>query len=138
MVQIMLTHNILVVDDSATVRTRVRQILAEAGFRVTTAADGREAVELSKTQVPHLAVVDIEMPSLDGYGLCQELQQLGPPWSEVPIVFLTTLKSHALEMLGGTLGAYLQKPVSGEQLLNTITESLAGGVSRCPRTSQSH
>ena len=47
---------------------------------------------------------------------------MGPPYSEMPIIFLTTLESHALELLGDELGAYLQKPVRPQQLLETIAQ----------------
>jgi DNA-binding response OmpR family regulator len=64
------------------------------------------------------------MPFLDGYGVCQELKRLGEPWSQVPIIFLTALESHALELLGHELGAYLQKPVCREKLLQTVADVL--------------
>lgn len=111
---------VLVVDDSRTVRTVVKRTLSNVGYEILTAADGLEALEVVKNQSPQLAILDIRMPFLDGYGVCQELQRLGPPYSQIPIIFLTTLESHALELLGDELGAYLQKPVRPEQLLDTV------------------
>jgi DNA-binding response OmpR family regulator len=122
---------ILVADDSATLRTQLRRALGEAGYEVAVASDGLEAVLLARQQPPELAILDIEMPGLDGYGVCQELQRMGEPWNRLPIVFLTASQSHALEMLGDKLGAYLHKPVGAKQLLQTVAEQLeqhvAGG-----------
>ena len=119
---------ILVVDDSSTVRTVLRRTLGEAGYDVVTAADGLEAIEAAKSERPQLAILDICMPFLDGYGVCQELKRMGKPWSDVPIIFLTTLESHALELLGHELGAYLQKPVCNERLLQTVGEFLPPAI----------
>lgn len=116
----MSSPKVLVVDDSRTVRTVVKRTLAEAGYDVITASDGAESLELFQTEMPQLAILDIRMPNLDGYGVCQELQRMGSPFNEIPIIFLTTLDSNALELLGDELGAYLQKPVRGQQLLDTV------------------
>jgi len=115
---------ILVVDDSNAVRTVVQRTLCQAGYDVVTAADGLQAINAAKTERPQLAILDICMPFLDGYGVCQELKQMGKPWSDLPIIFLTTLESHALELLGHELGAYLQKPVCDQRLLETVGELL--------------
>jgi CheY-like chemotaxis protein len=111
---------ILVVDDSRTVRTVVQRTLCPAGYEIMTAADGMESLEVFKRDCPQLAILDIRMPILDGYGVCQELQKMGAPYNGIPIVFLTSLDSHALELLGDELGAYLQKPVRPQQLLETV------------------
>ena len=124
----MSSPKILVVDDSSTVRTVLRRTLGQAGYDVVTAADGLEAIEAVKSEQPQLAILDICMPFLDGYGVCQELKRMGKPWSELPIIFLTTLESHALELLGHELGAYLQKPVCDQRLLKTVGEFFPPGV----------
>ncbi len=113
---------ILVVDDSSTVRTIVTKALREAGYTVVTATDGAEAVERAREERPQLAILDIYMPFLDGYGVCQEFKNMGKPWSDLPIVFLTSVESHALELLGDKMGAYLHKPVCRDQLISTVAE----------------
>lgn len=112
--------HILVADDSSTVRLQVSQILNRAGFGVTTANDGAQAVELARRDVPAVMVLDVNMPALDGFGVCLELRRLGAPWSEIPIVFLTSSSSHALEILGEEMGAYMRKPISEDELVNTV------------------
>ena len=112
--------HVLVTDDSNTVRTQVASILKGVGYAVVTASDGREAVNLARDNAPSLMVLDVNMPLLDGFGVCLELRQLGSPWSEIPIVFLTSSNSHALEILGEEMGAYLRKPVREDELLDAV------------------
>ncbi len=111
---------VLVADDSRTIRTQVSRILLEAGYEVREAADGAEAVARLSAECPAVAILDIKMPGIDGYGVCQQLQEMGAPWDRLPIIFLTSESSHALEMLGQELGAYLRKPVSSELVLSTV------------------
>lgn len=120
---------ILVADDSRTVRVQVRQILTRAGYDVVEAGSGREALDRIDQQRPSLAVVDVNMPDVDGYGVCQALQEKGTPWKELPIVLLTSLNSRALEMLGDELGAYLRKPVQAEQLLAAVRKNVPQSTS---------
>ncbi len=116
----MSVKKILVVDDSHTVRAVVKCTLVEAGYSVVTAAGGVEALELIKSERPALAVLDIRMPGMDGYAVCEEIKKLGQPFQRLPIIFLTALESHALELLGDQLGAYLQKPVKAPELLRVV------------------
>ena len=64
---------------------------------------------------------------MDGYGFCDELKGFGEPLSNLPIIFLTSIESHALELLGSSLGAYLHKPVKVDELLQVV-ESVLGKV----------
>ena len=115
---------ILVADDSRTIRVQVRQILTTAGYHVIEASTGREALDRIDEQRPSLAVVDINMPDVDGYEVCQTLQERGAPWKEIPIVLLTSLNSNALELLGDELGAYLRKPVQPDELLDAVNTNV--------------
>ncbi len=116
---------ILVADDSSTVRTMVKRILEEKGYAVVTATDGVEAIALTREHRPDLAILDVVMPQLDGYAVCEQLKQMGAPWSELPIVFLTCVRSRALELLGQEYGAYLNKPVQAEPLLLAIEDNFS-------------
>ena len=111
--------HILIVDDSQTVRVMVERILTGAGYEVVTARDGFEA--LSKVSIDTaLVVLDVNMPQLDGYGFCDKLNELDAKYQNLPIVFLTSVESKALELLGRQYGAYLQKPVSPQKLLPAV------------------
>lgn len=116
---------ILVADDSSTVRTLVRRALTEAGHQVTVARDGSEAIRLAALERPDLAVLDIQMPGIDGYAACQELLALDGSWRPLPIIFLTSVRAQHLNALGSELGAYLPKPVCTEQLKATVGKLLA-------------
>ena len=115
---------ILVVDDSRTVRVQLRRMLSDVGCEVILAADGEEGIERVVQEQPQLLILDIQMPGKDGYAVCQELQQRGPPWSDLPVIFLTVLESHALHLLGSKMGAYLRKPVQRDALLQSVSEFL--------------
>lgn len=114
---------ILVVDDCQTIRLAVNRILTEAGYRVVVAGDGEEA--LSKlSENPSLILLDVNMPGLDGYGFCDRLAHEDPMYQDLPVVFLTTESSTALELLGNEMGAYLKKPVCQEELLSVLETML--------------
>lgn len=116
---------ILVIDDSSTIRLQVRRVLEKAGYEVRLATEGSEGILLAREWCPQLIILDIRMPGLDGYDVCHELKRAGSPSGEVPIVFLTGLASNALSLLGQEMGAYLQKPVRPDELLQTV-DRLAG------------
>lgn len=115
---------LLVVDDSQSVRLRVNRILSEAGYEVIMACDGLEAIE-KLHESPKLVVLDVNMPGLDGYGVCEKIRELGFEHKDMPVVFLTSLESKALELLGREFGAYLNKPICEQQLLTVVGQQLS-------------
>jgi OmpR family response regulator RpaB len=76
-------ETILVVDDEASIRRILETRLSMIGYRVVTACDGQEALEAFHDHHPDLVVLDVMMPKLDGYGVCQELRA-SPAWSSAP------------------------------------------------------
>ena len=115
---------ILVVDDSRTVRVQLRQMLSDTGCEVILAVDGEDGIRQAVHERPQLLILDIQMPGKDGYAVCQELKRMGAPWDQLPVIFLTVLESHALELLGSKMGAYLHKPVQRESLLRAVDKFL--------------
>jgi DNA-binding response OmpR family regulator len=103
----------------------LERILRAAGYEVITATDGNQAIEMMLEERPSLMVLDVKMPTLDGYGVCEKLNQLGPRAKRPPVVFLTSLRSKALELLGHEFGAYLHKPVQGDELLQVVGEQIS-------------
>ena len=103
-------ETILVADDEASIRRILETRLSMIGCKVVTACDGKEALKLFKDYDPDLVVLDVMMPKLDGYGVCQELRKD----SDVPIVMLTALGDVADRITGLELGAddYVVKPFS--------------------------
>jgi OmpR family response regulator RpaB len=107
-------EKILVVDDEASIRRILETRLSMIGYDVVTAADGEEAIATFKENHPDLVVLDVMMPKLDGYGVCQELRKE----SDIPIIMLTALGDVADRITGLELGAdaYVVKPFSPKEL----------------------
>lgn len=110
------THKekILVVDDEASIRRILETRLSMIGYSVVTAADGEEAIIVFRKELPNLIILDVMMPKLDGYGVCQEIRKE----SNVPIIMLTALGDVADRITGLELGAdeYVIKPFSPKEL----------------------
>lgn len=117
-------RTVLVADDSRTVLRLIERSLRDAGYRVAIAEDGRQAVELALQAKPDLIVLDINMPELDGYGVCGELLANDSWNAATPVIFLTSADAPHLETLGKQLGAFLSKPTEPELLLRTVEELL--------------
>jgi OmpR family response regulator RpaB len=107
-------EKILVVDDEASIRRILETRLSMIGYTVVTAADGNEALAVYKKELPNLIILDIMMPKLDGYGVCQEIRKD----SDIPIIMLTALGDVADRITGLELGAddYVVKPFSPKEL----------------------
>jgi chemotaxis protein histidine kinase CheA/CheY-like chemotaxis protein len=94
----------LVVDDSITMRTMLRNILAAAGYRVTVAEDGRAALELLSSDSDYqLIVTDLQMPRMDGIDLCRNVRTLEGPY--VPIIMVTSVDDDEEKSRALTAGA---------------------------------
>ncbi|HMO14461.1 MAG TPA: response regulator [Pirellulaceae bacterium] len=119
-----MANKILLVDDSQTIRNWASKILEKSGFVVTQARDGAEAIRLACADAPDLVIVDVVMPRIDGYGVCDALKSMGEPWRSLPILFLTSVHDSATELIGRDFGAYLRKPAMPEQLLQAVQKSL--------------
>ncbi len=127
-------EKILVVDDEASIRRILETRLSMIGYDVVTAADGEEALDTFRNSDPDLVVLDVMMPKLDGYGVCQELRKA----SDVPVIMLTALGDVADRITGLELGAddYVVKPFSPKELEARIRCVLRrvdkGGASAIP------
>lgn len=115
---------ILVADDSRTIRAVVCRTLAGAGFDVTLACDGVEAVQFARRDHPDLVILDIQMPVMDGYTACEQILAMDDTRERIPIIFLTKDTAKHLVALGSQLGAYLPKPVTEETLVSTVRQLL--------------
>lgn len=118
-------HHILTVDDSRAMREMMSLTLRGAGFMVSSARDGAEALALAKRQRFSLVITDINMPELDGFGLIQALRAL-PEYRHTPILTLTTEDSPEQKQTGRTAGAtgWMVKPFDPERLLATLRRVL--------------
>jgi DNA-binding response OmpR family regulator len=105
---------ILVVDDDLALRQLVRSYLEEEGFRVATAADGREALFVARQERPDLILLDLMMPQMSGYDFIRAFSRE----SDAPIILLTARVDEGDKVLGLELGAddYVTKPFSLREL----------------------
>jgi two-component system chemotaxis response regulator CheY len=104
---------VLVVDDSATVRSVINMTLTEMRYKVMEASDGVMALRLAKEHKFDLIITDLNMPNMDGCTLCQELRKT-PGYRFTPILMLTTVGKEQAKTCGAS--AWLQKPFKPEQL----------------------
>ena len=116
---------ILAVDDSASMRQMVGFTLKGAGYDVTDAADGQQALDIAKTQSFDLVLTDVNMPIMDGITLTRELRAL-PAYRFTPILVLTTEAGGDKKQEGRAAGAtgWLVKPFNPDQLLATCKKVL--------------
>jgi len=117
--------HVLVVDDSPSVRRVVSTFLQRSGWRTTTAKDGIDALEkLAGEDRPDVALVDIEMPRMNGYELLAEMKN-DPALSALPVVFLTSRAASKHRQRAEQLGVtgYLVKPYHEEQLLEALEQA---------------
>ncbi|MCX7683429.1 MAG: response regulator transcription factor [Anaerolineae bacterium] len=117
--------SILVVDDEPHLLESVRQVLDAAGYRVLTACDGVEALEILATQPVDLILADVAMPRMNGYQLYERVRQ-NPEWLTIPFVFLSARSMNSDIRYGKELGAddYLTKPFEPPDLLATVRGKL--------------
>ena len=120
---------ILVVDDEAHVRSYLKTILIDEGFRVTTAADGIDALEKIKEEKPDLISLDLVMPKRSGMKFYKDLQT-NPEWKGIPTLIVT---GHARDDLGredfqdltvSGPGFYLEKPVKPQHYIEAVKKML--------------
>lgn len=110
-------QRILVVDDEPDLLELVRVNLAQAGFEVTTAEDGREALAQVRRSLPELIVLDLMLPDVSGTEVCRRLRA-DPETESVPIIMLTARADEVDRVVGLELGAddYVTKPFSPREL----------------------
>ncbi|KMT64398.1 response regulator [Catenovulum maritimum] len=116
---------ILAVDDSASMRQMVSFTLKKAGFDVTEAKDGVDALNIAKSNTFDLVISDVNMPNMDGITLIGHLRGL-PDYKFVPMLMLTTESGLDKKSAGKAAGAtgWIVKPFNPDQLLATIGKVL--------------
>ncbi|GAA4404367.1 hybrid sensor histidine kinase/response regulator [Quisquiliibacterium transsilvanicum] len=117
----------LVADDSVSVRRSLQLFLEDLGFEVDSAADGVDALALAARRVPALAIVDLEMPRMNGVELCRALRA-DPRTREVPVLMITSRSSERHRALAREAGVdvFLTKPYGEDELASEIRRCLVG------------
>ena len=119
---------IMLVDDSRTILMSLTSVLTKAGYRMETAANGREALDKVTAGLrPNLIVSDVNMPVMDGITFAREVRSV-PGLRFTPILMLTTESEQSKRSEAKRAGAtgWLVKPVTPDQLLNVIKQILPG------------
>lgn len=117
---------IMIVDDANTIRTYHKMLITTASRKIEEAENGIEALEKALCSEVDLFMVDVNMPKMDGYRLCQEIRQ-SPVLQSIPIIMISTESELQDANLAFSCGAnyYMTKPVEG-QLLNEIVALMLG------------
>ena len=118
-------YNVLVVDDVPLNLKLVTKMLARFEFRIRTAANGLQALDAVKEELPDLILLDILMPAMDGFeGL--KILRANPATEKVRVVILSALNSNEDIVKGYNLGAndFITKPIIMEKLLNCVATQL--------------
>jgi len=121
-------QKILVVEDNAEQRELLRFNLKRAGYSVGTAGDGVEAVKKARSIRPDLILLDLMLPELDGFAVCEILRR-DTTLAPVPVIMVTALNSQLARLNGLEAGAnvYITKPFSVKNLLTRIQATLQPG-----------
>lgn len=116
---------ILVVEDDFDISNMLRIYFTGQGFEVSVAPRGGEALALTRKSIPHLIVLDIMLPDMDGYTVCKELRTTTRT-SHIPIIFLTQKDERSDKIAGLELGAddYITKPFDIEELKLRVTNAI--------------
>jgi two-component system alkaline phosphatase synthesis response regulator PhoP len=124
--------DILIVEDEAAIREFEVSYLRDAGYNTIEAADGQTALELFEDRVPDLAIIDINLPKMNGFDVCKAIRAA----STIPILIVTARSSDEEEVTGLSLGAddYVKKPFNP----NVLTARVGALLRRNDKTKQLH
>lgn len=120
-----MTQSVLVVDDEPMARTLLRLMLVRAGFNVAEAEDGFDALAKVKKNRPDLILLDVMMPGIDGFTVCETLRQEAET-ATLPIIMLSAKTDLTSISKGLRVGAtkYLTKPISPDELTRHVKDAL--------------
>ena len=116
-----MSKEILIVDDEPSIVVPVQFLMQQQGYNVLVAEDGHDALDMIYKYQPDLVLLDIMLPGIDGYEVC-EIVRLNPKLRDVKIIFLTA-KGREVEIAKGlALGAdaYITKPFSNAELVAKV------------------
>ncbi len=129
----MVEPTVLVVDDSPTVRRIVQMTLQREHIRVITASDGLSALTSVADEMPALILLDIQLPRMDGYHICQIVRK-NLQFRQIPIIMLSGKDGIFDKMRGRLAGSteYLTKPFDANELIQTVKKHLVNWQERVP------
>jgi CheY-like chemotaxis protein len=116
---------ILIAEDERDIRDLITFTLTFAGYQVVAAANGEEALEKARAEIPDLIMMDVRMPKMTGYEACIEMKK-DPAIQHIPVVFLSAKGQDSEVNTGLEAGAveYILKPFSPEELVGHVKDLL--------------
>jgi two-component system alkaline phosphatase synthesis response regulator PhoP len=122
-------HKILLVDDEEDILEFLSYNLKKEGYKVYTALNGEEGLEVAKKELPNLILLDVMMPGIDGIEVCREIRGI-PGLKDVLIAFLSARSEDYSHIAGFDAGAddYINKPIKPRVLLSRIKALLRRGL----------
>jgi CheY-like chemotaxis protein len=116
---------ILIVDDEPNIVIPLQFLMEQNGYETLVANNGEEALDIIAKELPDLVLLDIMLPGIDGYEVC-EMVRLKPEWRHIRIVFLTAKGRQVDIAKGMVLGAdeYITKPFSNKQIIDCVQKLL--------------
>lgn len=115
---------ILIVDDDPTIVKLLESVLANLGYKTVVARDGLDVMIQVKNVKPHLILLDVMMPEINGYDVCRNLK-FDDQYKNIPIILLTSREQEIDPRVGQLMKIdYLQKPIERELLISTIEKNL--------------
>lgn len=115
---------ILIIDDDLVILKGFQLLLETKGYQVSTAETGRDALEMTHSKFFNLALIEIQLPDLDGTALLAEFQQLAPEMKKIIVTGFSS-RENAIECLNLGADGYLEKPVTPGRLLRFVQDKLA-------------
>ena len=114
-------HRILLVDDDPTNLQILHQVLGGRGYKLIIAKSGEDALKIAERMKPHLVLLDIMMPGIDGYETCKRLKE-NPETSNAAIIFLSAMDNPEDQKKGLEMGAidFIQKPFQSDHVIATV------------------
>lgn len=124
-----MTTKILIADDEPNILISLEYLMKREGYEVLVARDGQEALDTLRRERPRLVLLDVMMPKVSGYDVCQRMR-MRPQWRDIKIVILSAKGREVEVSKGMSLGAdlYVTKPFSSTELVATIDKLLSGTV----------
>ncbi len=122
-----MSRKILIVDDEPNIVLSLEFLMQQSGYDVAIARDGAEALEKMATFQPDLVLLDVMLPQINGFELCQKIRE-NPAWDQRKIVMLSAKGRESEVSKGLALGAdaYITKPFSTRELVERVAALLAG------------
>lgn len=108
-------NKVLVADDEKFVRMLMCELLMKEGYEVIETADGKEAVELARKENPHVILMDISMPVMDGIEACKKLKK-DEKTKYIPILVITAVGTSKMEAIAAGADDFLHKPFDLEEI----------------------